>query len=33
VGTGYFDEITQVIANGASSTVALSGSTEEVQFA
>ncbi|HMD49311.1 MAG TPA: isocitrate lyase [Bryobacteraceae bacterium] len=33
VGTGYFDEITQVIANGASSTVALAGSTEEAQFA
>ena len=33
VGTGYFDEITQVISNGASSTVALAGSTEEAQFA
>ncbi len=33
VGTGYFDEIAQVIANGASSTVALAGSTEEAQFA
>ena len=33
VGAGYFDEITQVISNGASSTVALAGSTEEAQFA
>ncbi|HYL39461.1 MAG TPA: isocitrate lyase [Bryobacteraceae bacterium] len=33
VGTGYFDEITQLVSNGASSTVALSGSTEEAQFA
>jgi isocitrate lyase len=33
VGTGYFDEIAQVIASGASSTVALAGSTEEEQFA
>ena len=33
VGTGYFDEITQVVSNGASSTVALAGSTEEAQFA
>jgi isocitrate lyase len=33
VGTGYFDEVTQVIAGGASSTVALKGSTEEEQFA
>jgi isocitrate/methylisocitrate lyase len=33
VGTGYFDEITQVVANGASSTCALAGSTEEAQFA
>jgi isocitrate lyase len=32
VGTGYFDEITQVISNGASSTLALAGSTEEAQF-
>ena len=32
VGTGYFDEVAQVIAGGASSTVALSGSTEEAQF-
>src|SRR5919205_2399302 len=27
VGTGYFDRITQIIANGASSTTALTGST------
>ena len=32
VGTGYFDEVAQVIASGASSTVALSGSTEAAQF-
>ncbi|HYK18764.1 MAG TPA: isocitrate lyase [Bryobacteraceae bacterium] len=32
VGTSYFDEITQVISNGASSTLALAGSTEEAQF-
>ncbi|HEV2690832.1 MAG TPA: isocitrate lyase [Bryobacteraceae bacterium] len=33
VGTGYFDDVAQVIASGASSTVALRGSTEEEQFA
>lgn len=33
VGTGYFDEISQVIAGGSSSTTALTGSTEEEQFA
>ncbi len=32
VGTGYFDEVAQTIANGASSTVALAGSTEAEQF-
>jgi isocitrate lyase len=32
VGTGYFDEVTQVIAGGEASTTALSGSTEEEQF-
>ncbi|MED1794982.1 isocitrate lyase [Brevibacillus nitrificans] len=32
VGTGYFDEIAQVISGGTSSTTALSGSTEEEQF-
>jgi isocitrate lyase len=32
VGTGYFDEVAQVIAAGQSSTVALAGSTEEEQF-
>jgi isocitrate lyase len=32
VGTGYFDEVAQVIAAGQSSTVALAGSTEESQF-
>ena len=32
VGTGYFDAINQTIANGQSSTVALTGSTEAEQF-
>jgi isocitrate lyase len=32
VGTGYFDEIAQTVANGQSSTVALAGSTETDQF-
>lgn len=32
VGTGYFDEVAQVISGGTSSTTALSGSTEEAQF-
>lgn len=32
VGTGYFDEVSQVISGGQSSTVALKGSTEEEQF-
>ncbi len=32
VGTGYFDEVAQVISSGASSTMALAGSTEEAQF-
>ncbi|MGX1900472.1 isocitrate lyase [Thermolongibacillus altinsuensis] len=32
VGTGYFDEVAQVISGGESSTVALKGSTEEEQF-
>jgi len=32
VGTGYFDEVTQVIQGGTSSTTALTGSTEEEQF-
>ena len=32
VGTGYFDDINQTIANGQSSTVALTGSTEAEQF-
>jgi isocitrate lyase len=32
VGTGYFDEVAQVIAGGASDTMALVGSTEEAQF-
>jgi len=33
VGTGYFDEVTQVITGGMASTTALTGSTEEEQFA
>ncbi len=32
VGTGYFDEVAQVIAGGVSSTTALHGSTEQEQF-
>ena len=33
VGTGYFDEVTQVIQSGQSSVTALLGSTEQEQFA
>jgi len=32
VGTGYFDEVTQVVSGGSSSTTALAGSTENAQF-
>jgi isocitrate lyase len=32
VGTGYFDEVAQVIAGGQASTLALEGSTEKAQF-
>jgi isocitrate lyase len=32
VGTGYFDEVSQVIASRAASTLALAGSTEAEQF-
>ena len=32
VGTGYFDDVTNVIQGGASSVTALTGSTEEEQF-
>jgi isocitrate lyase len=32
VGTGYFDEIAQVVSGGHSSTMALAGSTEAAQF-
>ncbi|MFM1652260.1 isocitrate lyase [Brevibacillus sp. B_LB10_24] len=32
VGTGYFDQVAQVISGGTSSTTALTGSTEEEQF-
>ncbi len=33
VGTGYFDQIAQCVAGGQASTTALTGSTEEAQFA
>jgi isocitrate lyase len=33
VGTGYFDHVSTVINQGQSSTLAMSGSTEEAQFA
>ena len=33
VGAGYFDEVAQVVAGGSASTTALTGSTEEEQFA
>lgn len=32
VGTGYYDKVVQIISGGASSTLALKGSTEEDQF-
>ena len=32
VGTGYFDEVTQVVSGGKASTTALHGSTEDAQF-
>ncbi len=32
VGVGYFDEITQIVTGGRSSTLALEGSTEKAQF-
>lgn len=32
VGTGYFDQVSQVISGGTSSTTAWKGSTEEAQF-
>ena len=32
VGTGYFDEVAQVISGGAASTLALNDSTEAHQF-
>jgi isocitrate lyase len=32
VGTGYFDEVSQVISGGTSSTTAMQGSTEVAQF-
>jgi len=33
VGTGYFDQVAQCVAGGRASTTALTGSTEEAQFA
>ena len=32
VGTGYFDQVAEVISAGSASTLALHGSTEEAQF-
>ena len=32
VGTGYFDQVMQIISGGQSSTLALDGSTERAQF-
>ena len=32
VGTGYFNQVAQIIAGGVSSTLALKGSTEQEQF-
>jgi len=32
VGTGYFDQVAEVISSGGASTLALHGSTEEAQF-
>ncbi|MHB1328120.1 MAG: hypothetical protein ACYC2K_07960, partial [Gemmatimonadales bacterium] len=32
VGTGYFDDVAQVVSGGVSSTTALAGSTEADQF-
>ena len=32
VGAGYFDDVTQTIMAGSSSTTAIGGSTEEQQF-
>jgi isocitrate lyase len=32
VGTGYFDAVSTVVTSGASSTLALVGSTEKAQF-
>ena len=32
VGTGYFDEVTQIATGGVSSILSMDGSTEEEQF-
>ena len=32
VGAGYFDDVTQTVTGGQSSTTAMKGSTEEEQF-
>jgi isocitrate lyase len=33
VGAGYFDKVVEAVSGGESSTLALTGSTEEAQFA
>ena len=33
VGAGYFDQVVEAVSGGQASTLALSGSTEEAQFA
>ena len=33
VGAGYFDQVVEAVSGGRGSTLALSGSTEEAQFA
>jgi isocitrate lyase len=32
VGTGYFDEVQNIVTNGSSATVAMKDSTETAQF-
>ena len=32
VGTGYFDQVAEIISGGEATTKALTGSTEEAQF-
>jgi isocitrate lyase len=33
VGAGYFDQVVEAVSGGQASTLALTGSTEEAQFA